>query len=278
MRKNRIDEIPRNYFKVVKKICNTLKIADISTFIHIRVSRESKFFVLSNNQKITKYCAREKTGLAEYLTGIINHIPTAKISVCLWPCERAVFLVSALSALKIGNGISIFMPFNDYVDIFSFAADIDNKQIGNFYLNYLKLLKRFIVYYRLKAAYIIDDMNYDHMIKLSRGVNFNNIQNSNLLSEIESFRQKMLPEKLIVKQNGKCEITLASKETKYLSLMLEGKSVRRIAEELGVSPKTVESVLQKTKWKTQCNTKIDLLSFLLRSSITSEVLLRKIRE
>ncbi len=272
MRHNRSNEIPRNYFKVVKKICNTLKIADISTFIHIRVSRENNFFVLSNNLKIIQYCMYEKAGITEYLTGIINNVSPAKISVCLWPCERAIFLVSALSALKIGNGISIFMPFNDYVDIFSFATDVDNKKIGNFYLNHLKLLKRFIVHYRLKAAHIIDDMNYDHMIKLSRGVNFNNIQNNNLLSELESFRQKILPEKLIVKQNGKCEITLASKETKYLSLMLEGKSVRRIAEELGVSPKTVESVLQKTKWKTQCDTKIDLLSFLLKNSITRQVL------
>lgn len=89
-----------------------------------------------------------------------------KISINLWPTGSQDPLINKLYKLGIGNGISLSFHFGDYVEIFSFGTDIDNHEMKNFYINHIRLLKRFVIYFRMQAKKLIHDLCCNNLIIL----------------------------------------------------------------------------------------------------------------
>ncbi len=165
-----------NYIKQVQKLSSVLNIIDITTFFHIRVTHENKFFILSSNLNLATYLIKNKN-IGDFFTGLIQTAVCGKISATLWPDDNNDHFLKTLQELGICNGISIALPFSNYIDIFSFAANQKNTQIKNFYLNHIRLLKGFIIYFRLKGRKIIEHANKNITSKINHLIQFN--QNKN---------------------------------------------------------------------------------------------------
>lgn len=242
------------YAKKIKNLSSALSIIDIENFFHIRVIDGEKFFVLSNKEKIVDFF--HKRNIDGFFEKIIKKAIYGKISFYLWPLQKSDFILNNMVAQNVKNGISVSLRLSNYVDIFSFSSTSDNH---NFYLNHLNLLKRFVIYFRLKAKDVIDEISHSQVHLLARRIDFNDKVTDHYLEDLNDFRRQILPLKLTVQDSGR-QVKLSPKETQYLLLMLEGKSMNKIAEELGVSHRTVESSLENIKLKMGYTTKARLIA------------------
>lgn len=84
---------------------------------------------------------------------------------------------------------------------------------------------------------------------------------------IANIRQETLPRKAFIKTLYSKKISLTEREVSYLIMLLDGKSMLSIAEELAVSQRSVESCFEIIKSKTGYNTKSELLTAFLESQI-----------
>lgn len=250
--------------KLVRRLTAILRIIDITTFFYIRINRNSQFFILSDNNNISNYLINKTRCIGEFLGRLTKTSVCGKISVALWPdapCDHFLYNIYQFGAW---NGISVTLAFNDYIDIFSFASSVENSKINNFYLNYIRLIKRFIIFFRLKGKKIIAMANQE-LCSLNEEIEL--YASSQLKQEkiiaLKDLRTMTPLRKIPIRSTCLKKIFLTQKETKYLLLLLEGKSMRTIAEELHISKRSVESCLNSAKSKTGYGTKIELLAAFL---------------
>ncbi len=253
-----------SYFKITKKLALPLSLINIKTFFYFRAYRNHSFFILSNEQFVLDHFATSND-IGEHLTTVINGTTPGKILVNLWHDKEDNFL-NVFYKLKIWNGISISLCLNDYVDVFGFAKNINDEKNANFYLEHFCLLKRFIIYFRLKGRKIIDSFSLNYTKKFSNSIKLKNEYN-NRLESIRQFRKLITPEKLVVRDGYLRKTELTRQETACLLLLLEGRSMRKISEELKIPMKKVESYLENIKIKTGSHTKTSLLSNFFNNQI-----------
>lgn len=259
--------ITDSYSEEVKKFSVVLRKIDISTFFYIRINRDSQFFILSDNKEISGYLLNKSRCVGTLLEELAKTAISGKIAVSLWSGYPEDSFLQKIYQLGIGNGISIALPFNSYIDIFSFASSIQKTEINNFYLNHLRLLKRFIIFFRLKAKKIIFLAN-NNLHSLNKKIELYGCSKQQEKSKaLNILRETISPKKVAMKAICCGKIVLTKRETRYLIMLLDGKSMNAIAAELGVSRRSVESRLETLKSKTGYNTKADLLSAFLDSQI-----------
>jgi DNA-binding CsgD family transcriptional regulator len=251
----------------MENFSSILTAIDISLFLHLRINKQNKFFILSNNNLIKEKIINSNGRIGTMLASLATSSVCGKLSVALWQSYENDFLLEESNKLGIGNGISIALPFHEYIDIFSFASAIDNVKINSFYLNYFWLLKRVIVFYRIKNKRMIESTMHSPMFDLFEKVEFYNLAISEKSSSMKCIRNKILPREISIKTATSKKIKLSEKETAYLLLLLEGKSAYSIAKELNVSQRSVEHTLDKVKIKTGYASKVELLASFIENQI-----------
>ena len=247
-----------NYFTIIKRLTFSLKLIDITTFFHLRINRESQYFILSNNRNITDHLI-QNSDIGILLNELVKTSICGKISVVFWKRNLNDCFLEKIFKLGIWNGISVALPFKNHIDIFSFASSIDDTKLHGFYLNYFELIKRFIIFFRLKAKKSIEYAS-QNLYQLSKKIEFYCHSNKkDKIALLKTIRQQSRPKKASIKTVYLKKIFLTEKETIYLNMLLEGKSMRAISEELHVSQRSVKYCLETIKCKTGYNTKIELL-------------------
>lgn len=119
-------------------------------------------------------------------------------------------------------------------------------------------MKRFIIYFRQKVKNIIDYTHENSARVLAKKIQYNTeIDKTNDI--LKNLKNQILPAKIMI-QDEIGQAALTPREMQYLLLMLEGKSMNKIAAELKISPRTVEASLENIKLKTCSTTKAQLLA------------------
>lgn len=256
------------YYREVKKLAKPLSLINIKTFFFIRISEDNKILFLSNDKRLLTYFYLKKADIGRFLAAKIEQISRGKISFTLWPLgpDNNDEFLSKLYELDIWNGISIHLRLENYIEVFSFATDRNNTNIYRLYLNYPRLLKRFIVYFRLHNRIMVEKLCSEYMIKLARTINLNYDSNWEL-NKLNEFRDKLIVKRVIINTLKKGEITLTKRESEYLRHLFAGESTKSIGKKLGVSQNTVISNLEKLKLKTGYWSKAGLLDAFFKSQI-----------
>jgi DNA-binding CsgD family transcriptional regulator len=254
-----------NYFKTIKRLASFLSIIEITNFFHLRINRKSQFFILSNNKDIANHLINEGGDIGILLDKLARISICGKISLSIWENYIGDPFLEKMYKLGIWNGVSIALPLNDYIDIFSFASSLKNEKLNNFYLNHLQLIKRFIIFFRLNGRKAIEYASRD-LYQLNKKIKlYSQSSNKGRENLINTIRQDTLPRKASIKTVFLKNINLTEKEIIYLIMLLDGKSMPNIAEEIGVSQRSVESCLETIRSKTGYNTKAELLTAFLES-------------
>ncbi|WP_218814166.1 helix-turn-helix transcriptional regulator [Rickettsiella endosymbiont of Dermanyssus gallinae] len=253
-------------FKTVFNLASRLEILGITDFFHIRVNKKSQFFILSNNKTITHHL-NESRDIGTLLRKTIKTAICGKISVVFWKNYTGDIFLEKIYQLGIWNGISVALPFDDYIDIFSFASNFQTKTLNTFYLNHFGLIKRFIIFFRMKARGLIEHAGQD-LYKLNKSIKlYCEANKAEKTAIFNTINQQIFFKKYFIKTVYLKKVNLTEKETLYLVMLLEGKSMSTIAKEIGVSPRSIESCLETIKSKTGYRTKSELLSAFLESHI-----------
>lgn len=243
---------------------------NITTFFQLRIFPTGKFLVLSNSSAVYSLFESEQ-GIGNYFSHLIEN-SLHHITVNLWSSSPVDQFLTRLHELNIYQGVSFSYALDEYVDIFSFATNQVDEKILNVYLNNLSLLKRFIVYFRFKTEKILarktaKSFSQKNELNLSKNLPLDN------LAGITRFKNKLLSchiEATLLKSFDE-KIELTEKEKKYLGCLLEGKSIKMMANELNVSRRTVEAYLKSIKNKTGLYTNDQLIS-IFNQDVLMEIL------
>lgn len=177
-----------------------------------------------------------------------NHPSHYQAQTVLWSTlpKQKVFEIS--KQLNVDNGLFTIRPEKDYCEFFGFATTRDNYQIINTYLTHIDVLYRYETFFKEKAMKLIHRAEenkimlpfYDNTIPTVKSINSN-------------FDMKVKSSRLLSQRQYACA-----------ELLLQGKTIKEIAKELTLSPRTVETYLNNLKSKFHCENKASLIVKLMK--------------
>lgn len=248
------------WFSRVEELLTVLKKINVETFFHIRINCKNKFFILGNNKPIIDYIVANRD-FGKYVTDIVEGTIYGKVTINSLTKDKTDPFLVKLQELNIVEGLCLSLRTDEYVDVFFFAPRDGGKNVDYFYLNYVYLLKRFVVYFRIKAKNIINNMFLYHSMPLMVPLRLSTeIEEHHMKQNLEKFYQLITPNKSFFKDKNKKTVGLTTKETRCLMLLLQGKSMNSIAKDLNVTQKAIEFCIHKIKIKTGYTSKAELLT------------------
>lgn len=237
--------------RVIKKICAPLvDFIDIPFFGYFRIEADGRFGNITNFPEELDFYYREKfycdnpylvhPSLLEqgcvFTTIMFNEAATEKLIKQFQMCHVLIILQ------RKGNAI----------DGFAFAPKGIESNTSMDYYAKLELMYKFIVYFKIEAKHLINNMMQD-------GFNLKDAKGSAFFhSDLSLPLLKKDPKAL---KFSKIIFPLSSKELECLNLFKQGHSAQSTAAILGLSQRTVEHYFDTIKNKLGCSSKWELLEW-----------------
>jgi LuxR family transcriptional regulator, quorum-sensing system regulator SolR len=176
-------------------------------------------------------------------------------------------LLSQHELFNIGNELTIVKKHPGFVEYFHFYAASHSPGIEMFYINNLNILEKFTFYFTNQAIKFIEQATKNPIIKPWR---LNNIKTINTVNPISPFYKldksallKQIKIKRIYLNTNDQETYLTKREMDCAVLLVQGKTNQDIADNLFISPRTVETHLESLRMKTNCKNRRELIDYLL---------------
>jgi len=259
-----LDDFHLNLCRDLSEICCPLNNLDIVYFHYIKSFMNGSRISLSNNENWVKHYYDNQY----YHSPAIDKTPKNNTNGnYFWDRMPNSLIFQVLKKkFDIANGITLVRKNKTSCDFYYFAARVENTKIYDIYLNHFQLLERFIFYFLDKASHVIKSAE-QHPIILP-GIlpsSHESLQNSkdDLLSpsapSIKNFVEQTTIRQYRFHEN-KHDFQLSAQQFECVSRLLEGKNIKDISRELGLSPRTVENYIFTVKEKMNCSRKIDLIT------------------
>jgi len=249
----------------VQQIFQPLERVGIHLFSYRKTFADGSRINVSNNAKwIEDYYQ-----LNLYQSSLFeNSIDLYATGFSLWPHESDLpVFTHGRDYYNSDNGITYIVKNDDYCEFFIFGADKNNKKIINFYINNLDLIKKFAAFFQeksrsiLKAAMnnliVIPPVGENSKHRGNTG-NTENIENIENIESLQNYNSK-IDSSLINDLFTESSVRLTKQENNCLKGILEGKSAKVIARELGLSFRTVEYYIDNIKKKSGCRNRFEIL-------------------
>jgi len=216
-----------------------LKKHGITVFNYYRMYFDGSVIRLSTDRAWTMHYFKKdylnrSTVPLSYLTKPINYF--------IWLTDDCPeMLLDAAINFDTSNGISIAERHNDYMEYFCFATTLSNTSIiNNFYINNLDLLRKYCFQFKERANMLLKTYEKKKLI----------------LTNINSCKIDFQPDQILRITDS---IQLSGQQNACARLLLKGMSCKGIAQEINLSPRTVESYLNNLKNKLKCRNRTELI-------------------
>jgi DNA-binding CsgD family transcriptional regulator len=184
-----------------------------------------------------------------YLAGNTESNPAQYKSQCvLWSTLPKQYIYDGLIRVKnVDHGMFMFDPSSDFCENYAFATHKSNYQIVNTYVNNLDVLKNFVLYFKEKAASILKEAEKHKLILpfCDDNVDFLNDKNTFNFSQFVN--------------DDHADLQLTERQWQCSEYLIQGKTIKEIAKQLGLSPRTIEFYVNNLKSKLQCRNKAELI-------------------
>jgi DNA-binding CsgD family transcriptional regulator len=233
----------------VQQICSPLHEVGIHLFSYRKTFADgSRINVSSNAHWLHDYYELNLYQSSLFEQGLDNY----HSGFVLWPQTSPLpIFTHSRDYYNSDNGITFIKKHADYCEFFIFGADKNNKQIINFYINHLDLLRNFADYF----------LEQSHALIKSKEANL--IQIPLKSEEFENnYSQVMKPltSNIFVSAKHSPLSLLSEREISCLKGILAGKTAKIIARELNLSYRTIEYYIANLKKKTNSHTLYELLT------------------
>ena len=253
-----------------KKFCNEItalckpvsELFNVNYFSHTRAFHDGNFVSVMTNPELTecflkrKYPISFSNGKGFYLND------GCYISDCL---KRNLEVEEKLKTLykefHVECMISIIKKCDGYDNMYSFGLNIGDRFFVNKFLNNLKMIEHFILYFKSQSSGIfsrIEPVSYSEDYFLSP-------QNKPDVAWVTSKEQeiffKNLPLKKVQVLGNLGNVFLSQREYECLRYASKCYSLKEIAKQIDISPRTVETYLNSVKNKLGVEKRSDLIMF-----------------
>lgn len=254
----------RSCCKAVDKIAQPLFESFDLTFFSYKRSKGDDFLFLTNNYSWLMNCIDK-----DYVHYLSEFHPEQDLFI--WDAIRIdspliKIYQDAKENFNIDHGITIIKTNGDLEEHFNFATTNDNSQMNNFYMHHIEILERFIIYFKSKAAKLIE-LSQNQVISLKEvGTIRSSLQSEEFYRDIDFFFENTQIKNIEIYVNSvKVEINYTLAQTAYF--LLKGFSYKEIAKNMYVSLKTIEARLAKLRKLTDTKNKSELIKLLSQPEI-----------
>ncbi|MBX9702988.1 MAG: helix-turn-helix transcriptional regulator [Silvanigrellaceae bacterium] len=256
-------------FEQFNSICSPLfDHLGIKYFRYTRTFDDGSYFSLGSNLSYMQYYFQNIQSLGEVFGPLIASAPETSYYSFLWPeslnaslkYEDSIFPI--LQEFNIWNGVTLYKRAKDFTESWNFAGNKEDNNLKQLYLNNLPLLKNFTKYFIEKATDLIDCSDIQKLAFFKSPVTYNSPLD--ILSNKEkanSFLEATKREQFYVTGKNKCVI-ISNRELDCLRLFARGRTMKEIAKNLNLSPRTAECYINNIKLKTGIHYKSALIASL----------------
>jgi LuxR family quorum-sensing system transcriptional regulator SolR len=219
----------------------------VTYFEYLRLYDNGDCIILASNQEVVRYLFNNEVPLIatieqEFIKEIFHYfvLPVGNYE-------------KALHELKSYFNLAHFIDFverhNGYIDLYCFGADANNPEIVNFYLNNIDLLENFKCYFKDKSRVLINQALKEKVL-LSNAM-------------LPSYKGLSCGEQTLATET----YALSKRQTDCLEYLLKGMTLKQIAKQLSLSPRTVEHYLKAIKVKYNVQSRADLFKIAMSLGI-----------
>ncbi len=226
----------------LEQISRPLKKIGIDLFGYHRVYNDGTEIMLCSDVAWTQHYYKNEFTIEN---GTLEKVGLDKFEYVIWPNEfpecqmreaKFVSRITSLISLKL-------ITTNDCCEFFGFATKSNYTYSINLFLNNLDVLKKFSLHFKKVASHILKKCESNKIIPVDAS-----FLSQNRLRNILNRRSTLV------------QSTLSERELDCAKYLLMGKPMREIAEQLLISPRTVETHVENIKNKLGCNKKSEVIS------------------
>lgn len=149
---------------------------------------------------------------------------------------------------------------DDYYRLLGFGVNKENVSVMNYYLNNLVHLERFGVYFERQLAELIHQIVCEHLLTLPTYL-FKPALELEAFGQLKEFLASYLDNFELDQKEVSLAPDLTGREQECLSLLAKGYTMKMAANDLSLSPRTVEQHIRNAKDKLGLHTKKQLLEY-----------------
>jgi DNA-binding CsgD family transcriptional regulator len=170
---------------------------------------------------------------------------------------------------NIYNAVGLFFNRGNYIEHCGFSNNSSEIDLTTFFINNIHVLNNFLVYFKERAKYLIRDM---HMNNIYFSPIIYPDYSNNLITEgaKEAFAKQVLLKNVPIVLNGNT-IYLTKREFECINYFASGKTMKDIANQMGLSVRTIETHLNNAKYKLGIHYKSQLSDIFLENKIISRL-------
>jgi DNA-binding CsgD family transcriptional regulator len=231
---------------------------DINHFGYSRLHDGNRYMIMCLDSSWTnKYFTHD---LDDQLLFEDLAMPKHTMKTVIWDLQPENSMLRSLREHGFHHGISIYYRHETFIEGWHFGTKPDNPQINNLYTQNLNYLEDFIIYFQEKAHDLISGTDKDRlaMYKNNRYLCLSAMDLAIKNLDKEGFLAAVQPYKYLF-PTSQGTVSLSQTEFECLKGIAEGMSAKVIALEKQLSPRTVETVLERVKTKFDMNSKVRLI-------------------
>lgn len=234
----------------------------ITTFTYSRFYYDGQYLMVSNQfEWLETWLEKIYSPNNTLLEQAVQSAQIGKFSYLLWPAvPHQDLLLSFNATFNICNGFDVYRRLEDSVEVWSMATTQANENGRFLFLNNIRQITNFCLLYNETCSDIISHNNSNTLKTFHSSMNMT--LNKELLfeKELNAFLKAIEARKLLFSPKLG-SISLTHRETECLAQLAKGKSAKEIGRVLKISPRTVETYLNKVKEKTGKERKSNLIDW-----------------
>lgn len=247
-------EIDYNFVKNQKDIYDIaaplFKYLKLDYFHFRRTFNDGSFLVLASNNDWPAYFVKNNIPIT---TPISQEHYDINRYFCLWEGNiPESTLADAKNYFGIRNALAVVEKNDNYFDSFSFANNTETYHAKDYYLNHIESLLKFIPFFKEQAAKLIKEAEKSPITRPT------NLQDANLDKILrlkfddtnkEAFFRAIGVAKEFRSKNHNLTEILTKREIECIKYLSHSMSRKEIAKKLGLSPRTIDTHLEKARIK-----------------------------
>lgn len=230
----------------------------LTHFIYIQLLENGRLYLCNDIHWIERYLENEFFKDLKHEQQAI--ILQSKPRYAFWNAYKSDNVFSSIYDFGVWNGLIVYQGN----EIFSFGAKKENTEIFNLYINNLRLIEHFILYFKNKMSDIICPTYYKDSIIVSNHRKLI-IPSEQPEEKYHTFMNQTALTKYLWNNNP--NVSLSKKQAKCLFYLSNGRSAKEVGNLLQVSSRTVEKYIEIMKHKLDCGSTSKLIDLFLNSSI-----------
>lgn len=249
-----------------KAITANLKSMMGISFGYMKIFKDSSYYAIQDDLDcLAKFVTHTEKSSIFCERNVTSSFDGDIYNFTLWPNIPNSSAMKIYHEHKIWNGITVSKILNDYVELYWFTGEITRSNWHKFFIRNKLLLVRFIEHFdQYKEILHIDETKIKQgLFKFSKGFDINLLQSEYLKEESAVIKKLITTLELspILLDNIRKEVNLSKREIEVLAILCHGYTMKLAAQKLNLSIKTIESYLDRIKYKTGLHFKTDLIKF-----------------